>query len=660
MRRVLPVLALTLWTLVSVARPAAAGPGRWTPFGPAGGDAKAIVVDPTDPSTIWIVSGRTVHKSTDGGVTWRSASRGLVGAVEFLAGDPGRPDTLYAAMSSAAPGIFRTDDGGAHWTRVVGARRDFTFVWSLAVAPSETPGGPGVVWVGTVLSVFRSRDGGVTWKEVLGNHQSAEIYVDIAPDPLHPGTVYAANLNHRYKTTDGGDHWQQLQEIPGEFQPHINAFAVAPSDPQTLYESGGPGALYRSHDGGISWEGPFPFEFDQLAVDPVDPDRVYGGNSRGLFLSRDGGESFLPAEGLPDLDLNTTSFYGVQALATVPGRAGWIFVGTRKGLFVSKDGGDSWSAPVRKGLYKNLVDLFLIDPFRPNHWVIQILGTATQTLDRGVTFTPFATTLPGRRVTLAFDPFVSGRIWATSGAETGYHLFRSDDGGAHWSRVPGTMPAAETLSFPAPRVLLAGGFGGIYRSENLGRTWRKVLDGVLDPRDENSLVAWFRRLVQDPRHPERIYGLATTSAPHVSGPPLIYRSVDFGRTWELWHTNGTLVAFDPFRPRATYVVEGHRVLVTLSDGGSFRLLATLMQPNGQSLTLLDLVPDRAHPGELWAATIGGVRRSLDGGKHWQDVSEGLAEGSRTVVPLLRQDPGRSTQWLAAPESGGLWRAEFAP
>lgn len=644
--------------LLFAARPAAAGPGRWTPFGPAAGDASAVVVDPSDPATIWIVSAGKVYKSLDGGVSWRSSSAGLTGQiVKFLAGDPERPETLYAATSSIRPGIFRSDDGGATWMRLRGAP-DFTFVWSLAVAPSETPGGRGVLWVGTDLSVFRSRDGGASWREVLGDPTSAELFVAIAPDPLHPGTVYAANLNHRYKTTDGGDHWQQLQEIPGEFQPHINAFAVAPSEPRTLYESGGP--LYRSRDGGATWEGPFPFEFDRLAVDPTDPELVYGGSIRGLFVSHDGGESFRrPTEGLPDLDIATTAFYGVRAIATWPGRSGLAFVATPKGLFVTEDGGESWRAPLRAGLNNYPVTDFLIDPFNARRWVVDRIGDLQVTENRGGTFAPFATTLPGQRLDLAFDPFVAGQIWAISGGENGIHLYRSRDGGSSWSRVAGSMPAAEILALPAPRILLAVGSSGIYRSEDLGRHWRRVEDGVLDPSDDGSYVANFRRLAQDPRRPEVIYGLAVARAPHAPGPPLIYRSIDFGRTWRIWHTNGTAIAFDPFHPRSIFVAESNRLLVTRDDGGSFRLLSALTLPNGGPLNFEAIVPDRARPDQLWAATFSGVRRSRDGGRHWEDASAGLPKENPTQAPLLIQDPGRATQWIASPPSGGLWRADFA-
>ncbi len=425
-------------------RPAAAGPGRWTPFGPAGGGASAVVVDPTDPRTIWIVSGGTVRKSTDGGVSWLPISRDLrAQRVTFLVGDPGRPETLYAATQSVQeqhPGIYRSDDGGATWARQAIGGRDFRFLGSLTVAPGETPGGRGVLWAGTDILVWRSRDGGVSWQEVLGDRTSGDQFVSIAPDPLHPGTVYAATLHLRYKTTDGGETWQELREVLGDFQPHITELAVAPGDPQVIYESGSSAsgaALFRSRDGGATWAGPFPCEFDRLAVDPVDSTLVYGGSVRGVFLSRDGGESWSRAPGLPDLDIDTTQHYGVHGFSTLPGHAGLAFVATTKGLFVTSDGGEGWSLPVERGLHTTPATLFLVDPFDPKRWVIKRFDEREVTTDRGATFAPFATSLPGRGGTPAFDPFVRGRLWATSAGDSDFALYQSNDLGATWSRIPG-------------------------------------------------------------------------------------------------------------------------------------------------------------------------------------------------------------------------------
>ncbi len=220
------------------------------------------------------------------------------------------------------------------------------------------------------------------------------------------------------------------------------------------------------------------------------------------------------------------------------------------------------------------------------------------------------------------------------------------------------MPIAGLLTFPAPQVILAAGGSKIFRSENLGRRWQLVERGVLDPADEDSFVASFNRLVVDPRRPQVLYALASLHRRLEWGPPVIYRSLDLGRTWRLWHM-GSAIAFDPFHPRATFVTEGNSLLVTTNDGGSFRRLSELTLPVGEALRFNEIVPDRARPGRLWATTSRGVYQSVDGGRHWQVRNLGFAAGSRTWVPIFLQDPLRSTQFLAAPDDGGLWQADFA-
>jgi photosystem II stability/assembly factor-like uncharacterized protein len=83
------------------------------------------------------------------------------------------------------------------------------------------------------------------------------------------------------KSTDFGVTWTPLTEDPGHFPPFVHDLVVAPGDPQTLYETGDGaniGATWRSRDGGATWEGPFEFRGDVLAVDPGDSDTVYGGS----------------------------------------------------------------------------------------------------------------------------------------------------------------------------------------------------------------------------------------------------------------------------------------------------------------------------------------------------------------------------------------------
>jgi photosystem II stability/assembly factor-like uncharacterized protein len=670
MRRSLLLGFVLGFVLAFAALPALAAPNRWTPFGPGGGPADDVLIDSQNPERLWMASAGAVYESVDGGTSWNRAGTGLDGlTVRFLALDPGQPDVLYAASSLAispdATGVFRSMDGGLHWTRVASGP-DFQSIWSLAVAPAppETPGAPGVVFVGTDKKLQRSVDGGATFQAVI-SLTSVEIFVAVAPDLQHPGTVYAATLDRRRKSTDFGTTWTDLDEDPGHHPPFVHDLVIAPSDPQTLYETGngaGVGGTWRSRDGGATWDGPFPFAGDALAVDPVDPFTVYGGNFIGLFVSHDGGVTWTQATaGLPPLSLETTAFYGVRAFAAIPGRAGFLLAATGKGLFETEDAGAHWHALAMRGVLTDPIDGFRIDPFKPAHWVLSSLGSWLVSHDGGFTFAPLSATFqPPRIDAIEFDPFVRDRMWASvlgrnaDGAGE-RQLFLSKDGGATWVRITGAVPGGPTLLVPSPGTLLIAG-SGIFRSTDGGHTWGKVQSGSIgNPDSDNPTFLSFQRLLRDPRTARTVYALGQAIQPHNSGFFVIYRSDNAGRTWKLWNRGGQSIGFDPFHPRAIHITQGSKMLVTNDDGAHFRTVGDLGLQGYP--WVLDLAFDRRHAGTIYAATYGdGVRRSRDGGATWENAAPGLPAGP---VTSIRQDPARSQRFYATPGVGGLWRADFA-
>jgi photosystem II stability/assembly factor-like uncharacterized protein len=654
--------------------PAFAAPNRWTPFGPTGGAVDDVVIDPQSPQRLWMASGGAVYVSVDGGTSWSTTGSGLEGQpVLFLAIDPGQPDILYAASVPSpahnAPGIFRSQDAGAHWA-LVASGPDFQSLWSLAVAPWSPgpPGTPGVVFVGTDKKLQRSLDGGATFQPVI-SLTTSELFIAVVPDPQHPGTVYAANLDQRSKSTDFGTTWTALDEIPGHHPPFVRDLALAPSDPQMLYETGrgtGVGATWRSRNGGATWDGPFPFLGDVLAVDPVDPFTVYGGNFLGLFVSHDGGVTWTQATaGVPPLSIDDTAFYGVRAFATVPGRAGFMLAATAKGLLETDDAGAHWHSLALHGVFTNPIDGFRIDPFNPAHWVLSSLGSWLVSRDGGFTFAPLPAAFHPLRIdAIEFDPFVRNRLWAVvlgsnAAGSNERQLFLSKDGGATWGRIPGTIPDGPALLVPAPGTLLIAG-SGISRSTDGGHTWVKAQSGVIgNPDSENAYFLVFQRLQRDPRTARTVYALGQADQPHNSGFFAIYRSDDAGRTWRLWNRGGQSIGFDPFHPHAIHITQFAKMLVTNDNGAHFRVVGDLGLKGYP--WVLDLAFDRRHAGVIYAATYGdGVRRSRDGGATWEDAAPGLPAGPLAgPVTTIVQDPARSQRFYATPAGGGLWRADFA-
>jgi photosystem II stability/assembly factor-like uncharacterized protein len=641
--RIARLLLLSLLVLAAP-QPAFAGIDRWTLYGPTGSGLSDVLVDPRSPGRMWITAG-TLYKSEDGGVTFHPWGNGLEGQmVGLLLMDPGDPDVLYAGTwddgPPEGPAIFRSQDGGAHWSRIAGGP-DFRFLWTLKVAPGA-PGQPGMIFAGTDMKLLRSIDGGASFQPVI-ELDSAELFQAVAADRTNPGTVYAATLYQRFKSTDFGTTWTPLCEDPGNFPPFVHDLVVAPGDSQRLYETGdgsniGP-ATWRSHDGGATWEGPFEFHGDLLAVDPGDSDTVYGGSNNGLFVSHDGGETFTEVtRGVPSLDINETYFYGVNSFETDPARPGYALAATPKGLFATADGGRTWQAAAMRNLVGNHVGKFRIDPHDPSHWILSSMESYVQSHDSGRTFTPIADSLQ-RRVsisTLEFDPFVPNRLWALVWENASFKIYASKDGGATWFRLASELYSGWQLLLPAPRVLLIAGDNKVYRSADAGHSWHSV------PLRAQSSSLW--RMQQDPRSPRTIYWQG-------------YRSVDAGRTWHFW-TTGSAIAFDPFRPRTVHVARGDTLLVTRDAGASFQVVGHFdLQPDS---SVSELLFDHAHRDVLYAVTVkDGILRSRDGGATWEPLNDGLPQrpGAETLGTLV-QDPIYSHRFYFIPDSVGLYRADF--
>lgn len=139
------------------------GGRTWTRHTGTGFDTStvpAIAVHPQDHNTAWAATmNKGVFKTIDGGSHWTPASTGLAELrVESLAVDPIRPDILYAGTSSK--GIFKSRDGGSTWIASVAGIRATEQINAVAINPAQ----PDVVYAASRLSgVYASTDGGALW-----------------------------------------------------------------------------------------------------------------------------------------------------------------------------------------------------------------------------------------------------------------------------------------------------------------------------------------------------------------------------------------------------------------------------------------------------------------------------------------------------------------
>ncbi len=242
---------------------------------------------------------------TFAGLKWRSLGPALMsGRICDFAVNPDDPSEYYAAVCSG--GVWKTDNGGTTYKPIFDSQGSY----SIGCVTMD-PNNPHVIWVGAGENnsqrsvswgdgVYRSRDGGKNW-ENLGLKESEHIGM-IVVDPRDSNVVYVAAQGPLwrsggdrglYKTTDGGKTWERILHVNDDTG--INEVHMDPRDPNVLYASayqrrrhvwtlinGGPDSgIYKSTDAGKSWrkitQGVPSVDKGRIGMDisPADPDVIY-------------------------------------------------------------------------------------------------------------------------------------------------------------------------------------------------------------------------------------------------------------------------------------------------------------------------------------------------------------------------------------------------
>ena len=216
-------------------------------------------------------------------------------------------------------GVYRSDDAGKSWRHL--GLADTHAIGRFRIHPTNPERG-----------VFRTTNGGDTWERVLFRDERTGA-VDLVMDPVDPDVLYATlwqvyrkpwrlwsggEGSGIFKSTDGGDTWSELTRNPGLPAGVLGKITVTVSgaDPDRVWanveaEAGG---LYRSDDGGRSWEfvnghrdiWQRAFYFQRLEADPVDRNTLYILNFR-LMRSTDGGRTL---ESVPETHAPTITTCG--------------------------------------------------------------------------------------------------------------------------------------------------------------------------------------------------------------------------------------------------------------------------------------------------------------------------------------------------------------
>ena len=598
----------------------------------------AIVVDPRNANVVYASSmghafkpnaERGVFKSIDGGRSWKKVLfvDDRTGAITVVMNQR-QPSTLYASMWEAyrAPwtlqsggpgsGLYKTTDGGAHWTNVA---RDPGFPSGVLgrIGVSVAQSDPRVVYAIVQAKeggVFRSADGGAHWTRTNADwklRQRAFYYMSIYADPTNQHVVYAPEVDGLFVSRDDGKTFSRLRTPHGDN--HI--VWVNPRNPKVLLE-GNDGGATVSTDGGKTWstERNQPTgQFYHVAVDDQFPFHVYGaqqdeGSFQGPSASSNGSIA------LADWD---RAAYGESTFVVPqPGDANVTYGSGYFSIFLRFDKSigeyrsvSPWPWYQEGAASKDLKYRFAwTHPilFTPGSKDAMLVGTqdVLRSDDQGQTWKEISPDLTRNDPTteaptggpvdldqtsaevypyvesLAVSTLDKNVIWAGS-SDGLVHL--TQDGGAHWTAVtPQGLPeraeitsiepshvANGTAYLTASAYMLDDFHPYVFQTTDYGRHWSRMTNGL--PSDEYAFT-----VRQDPKAPSLLF---------VTTRSTVYASVDGGATWKSLALNLPKV-----QVRDLQIDEREGSAVIATHGRSFWVLdnlALLEQAAQQQTTSVD-------------------------------------------------------------------------
>jgi photosystem II stability/assembly factor-like uncharacterized protein len=417
------------------------------------------------------------------GLKYRLVGPAAGGRVSRAAGVPGDPTTYF--LASASGGVWKSTDGGGSWKSVFD-EQPVSSIGSLAIAPSN----PNVVYVGSGEANIR------------GN---------------------VAEGNGIYKTSDGGKTWTHVWKQRGQ----IGTMVAHPSNPDIAFAAVlgrpfGPNperGVYRTKDGGKTWEQVLKKDADTGASDIVmDPnnssilfagfwqarrtpwDLTSGGPGSGLYVSRDGGDSWkqLTKSGLPE------GIWGKVGLAIAPSDSRRVYAlieAENGGLFRSDDGGENWTLATSNRAIRQRAWYYTTLTVNPANaeevWFPQV--PMLKTIDGGKTITYVKGFHHGDHHDIWIDPKNPKRMIASN--DGGVDI--STNGGETWIAPP--LPISQFYHVSVDNSLP-------YRVAGAMQDWGTAQGPSMNPRGGVSLADWWPvgggeagYVVSDPKNPDILY-----------------------------------------------------------------------------------------------------------------------------------------------------------
>jgi photosystem II stability/assembly factor-like uncharacterized protein len=687
---------------------------RWRCIGPfRGGRVTAVAGVPGHPLVFYMgATGGGVWKTEDAGLTWKNISDGFfkTGSVGAIAVAEADPNVIYVGMGEApirgnvshGDGIYKSTDSGQSWHHL--GLAETRHISRIRIHPRN----PELVYVAALghvygpnkeRGVYRSRDGGRTWEKILYRDERTGA-IDLILDPTNPRIIYAALWEaHRtpyslvsggpgsglFKSTDGGDTWEELTRRPGMPRGIIGKIGVtvSPAKPGRVWAivEAKEGGVFRSDDGGQTWVRvnadrrlrQRAWYYSRIYAHPRDPETVFVLNTR-VYKSVDGGRTYTiirtPHGDNHDLWIN-------------PDQPEIMVNGNDGGACVTLNGGLTWSP------LDNQPTAQFYHVSTDNHFPYRVLGAQQ---DNSTVRIASRTTGAG----------IGPRDWEpVGGGESGHVVARHDNpdivyagsyGGliTRWdartkqARVINPWPdnpmgwGAAQLKFrfqwTAPiwvsrfdSNVLYHAAQVLFKSTDEGQSW-EIISPDLTTNDKSKQGPSGGPITKDNTSVEyycTIFALAESyHDPHLlwvgTDDGLVHLTRDGGKTWENitpkqlppWSLI-SMIEVSTFSPGKAYLaVDRHRlndfkpyIYKTEDFGQTWKKITNGLPPN----TFIRVVrEDPGRQGLLYAGSETGVFVSFDDGEHWQSLQLNLP-----IVPI-RDLVVKDNDLVAATHGRSFW------
>lgn len=461
--------------------------------------------------------------------------------------------------------------------------------------------------------VWKSTNAGASYKSIFDKY--CQSIGAIAIDQKDPSVVYVgtgeSNMrnsvsfgNGMYKSTDAGSNWKKIGLDSTE---HISKIVIHPENSEVVFASV-PGALwskskhrglYKSINGGESWEKIFYIDENtgcaDLLIDPSNPNTMFismwqfrrqpysfnsGGNGSGLYKSIDGGKTFkeikngLPPKPFGRIAMTLSPSDPKQMLAIVESN--------KTGLYISSDGGETWKS---------------------------------QSATLNVTARPFYFS------TIVFDPKDPKRVYRPAfsfaySSDGGYSFSdASDDGG--W--VHSDMHAL-WINPSNTNIMYLGTDGGVYMSVDRGVTWQF---------NHGLPVGQFYHVAYDLKEPYNVYGglqdngswMAPSAAPGGIGNANWDRVGGGDGFWTIADTDGKTV-YSEYQGGNMFRADMHTMKSEFIQPQKTAKEEKLRWNWNTPLTLGTKNPKNLYVGAQY------IYKSTDQGRNWKRISNDLTTNDK--------------------------------